>query len=359
MLTVILTGGRSRRMGTDKALLPYGGETMAAYLARRYSVLGPVAAAGNFLIPGAQRLPDSYPGQGPLNGLYSAFTQTEAEVVFLTATDIPLGEPALVRALERRLGSHDACVIRRIGGQTEPTFALYRRSCLSAVTACLEAGERSFRALLERLDAVYVPEAELQGFDLARILQNVNTPDAYQQILLQEEKNMEHNAIFTRRSIRRFLEKPVEAEKVERLIRAGMQAPSGKNAQPWEFLVITDAEKRAAVSQMSEYAGCCRYAPVLIATMVNLDKTLPGEPWWIQDMAACMENMLLQAVEEGLGACWCGFYPREERVTKMKEYFSLPETILPFSVMALGYSERENTYIDRFDPTCVHYESWN
>lgn len=162
------------------------------------------------------------------------------------------------------------------------------------------------------------------------------------------------DTIMNRRSIRRFLDKPVEDEKIERLLRAAMQAPSGKNEMPWEFMIITDAEDKLALSQMSEYAGMCRFAPTVIVTLANLSKLADDGAWWVQDMSACTQNILLQAVEEGLGACWCGFYPIEERIEKFRKYFSIPEEVVPFSLIPLGYSERENKFIDRYDATRVY-----
>lgn len=161
-----------------------------------------------------------------------------------------------------------------------------------------------------------------------------------------------------RRSIRRYLEKPVEDEKIERLLRAGMQAPSGKNEMPWEFIVVKDEETRLAISQMSEYAGMCRFAPVVIVTLANLGKLADGGAWWVQDMSACTQNILLQAAYEGLGACWCGFYPLQERIDKMRRFYDLPETIVPFSLIPVGYSERENKFIDRFDSSRIHIERY-
>lgn len=164
--------------------------------------------------------------------------------------------------------------------------------------------------------------------------------------------------IMNRRSIRRYLDRPIEADKLERILRAGMQAPSGKNEMPWEFIVVTDPELRLAISQMSEFAGMCRYAPVVIVTLANLEKLADGGAWWIQDMSACTQNILLQAVREGLGACWCGFYPLQERIDKMRALYGLPESVIPFSLIPLGYSERENRFIDRFDSTRIHSERY-
>lgn len=165
------------------------------------------------------------------------------------------------------------------------------------------------------------------------------------------------NIIFTRRSIRQFEDKPVEKEKIERILKAGMQSPSAHNFQPWEFLVITDKEKREAVSKMSPYSGMVANAPVAIVVIGHQEnesalKYLP------QDLGACTENILLQIANEGLGGCWMGFYPVEDRINSVKEYFNLPEDRIPFSVIALGYSSQKNRFIDRSDMSRVHYNIW-
>lgn len=160
-----------------------------------------------------------------------------------------------------------------------------------------------------------------------------------------------------RRSVRRYEERAVEPEKIETLLRAAMQAPSAKNQQPWEFIVVTDKEKRESISKMSPYSGFAADAPVLIITLCDLDRADQFN-WWVSDMAACTENILLQAVEEGLGACWCGFYPYADRVEPLKELFDLPRNIMPFSIVTLGYPARESRIVDRFEPARVHYEKY-
>lgn len=165
------------------------------------------------------------------------------------------------------------------------------------------------------------------------------------------------NIIFTRRSIRRFEPAPVESEKIERILKAGMQAPSAHNLQPWEFLVVTDQEKRNAISQMSPWSGMVAKAPVTIIVVghqenENAMKFLP------QDLGACTQNILLQIAQEGLGGCWMGFYPDMERVEAVRKCFNIPQDRIPFSVIALGYSQDENRFIDRSDMTKVHYNNW-
>lgn len=357
MLTVILSGGASRRMGRDKVVLPArNGEALYKNLISRYSPLGDVALsvdkAGKYELFGAAELVDEYPGEGPLNGVVSAFSQTDADLIFLTAADMPCGSAEAVGMLCRLLGDADAC-IAGTEERPEPLMGVYRRSCLSAALECLASGERAMSALLRRISAKYA--GELPG---AETLTNLNTPDDYRKYILSEKGGYEMNSIFTRRSIRRYTDQPVEAEKIERLLRAAMQAPSGKNAQPWDFMVITDSDDRLALSEMSEYAHMCRFAPVVIVTLANLNRVADDGLWWVQDMSAATQNILLQAVEEGLGAVWLGFYPIEERIAKFREYFALPENIVPFSLVALGYSEKENKFIDRYDPARIHFGKW-
>jgi len=165
------------------------------------------------------------------------------------------------------------------------------------------------------------------------------------------------NIIFRRRSIRRFFDKPVEQEKIERILKAGMQSPSAHNNQRWEFIVVTEQEKKDAVSKMSPWAGMVANAPVSIIVLGKHDDDKLN-PWFAQDLGACTENILLQIVEEGLGGCWMGFYPDMTRVQMLKNCFGVPDGVLPFCVISLGYSPDENRFIDRADMTKVHYNKY-
>jgi len=183
MLTVILTGGGSRRMGQDKALLPFGGKTLLQTLIDLYSPMGPIAVsvneAGRFPFTGAVELADRWPDLGPLNGLYSAFSETGAQELFLTATDLPFGDPALVQRLAEMRGEADACILKRGKKGMEPLYAVYGARCGAAAEACLSQGKKSFFEMLDGLQVRYVLPEELPEFDLDRILTNVNTPEEY------------------------------------------------------------------------------------------------------------------------------------------------------------------------------------
>lgn len=175
---VILSGGQSRRMGRDKAGVMLAGQTllerMAAELAPLFGkVYVSVDRPGRY--PGYRELADLRPGQGPLAGLEAAFLRTGAEAVFLTAVDLPFAGSPLAARILAEAGAGDAWVIRRRSGEAEPLFALYRRSCLESLTACLDEGRRAVKALLDRVDCRWLEEEELPEFDLERALWNVNT----------------------------------------------------------------------------------------------------------------------------------------------------------------------------------------
>jgi nitroreductase len=171
------------------------------------------------------------------------------------------------------------------------------------------------------------------------------------------------SAIFERRSVRHFLPQPVEREKIERILRAGFEAPSAHNHRPWEFLVITGREDLEAVAGMSPWAKMTAEAAAAIVPCVNLDLAGPEDPdaagpWWVQDLSPATENILLQITDEGLGGVWLGWYPAMDRVKTLAARFGIPGHVLPFSIVVLGYPSRTPGKRDRFDPEKVHYEAW-
>jgi nitroreductase len=168
------------------------------------------------------------------------------------------------------------------------------------------------------------------------------------------------SAIFTRRSVRKYLARPVEDDKIERIIRAGFQAPSAHNRQPWEFLLVSDREDLKAIAGMSPWSSMAARAPLVIACCANTRRGASDGPeeWWVQDLAAATENILLQIEEEGLGGVWLGWYPDPERVKVFSAHFVLPSHIVPFSLVVLGHPERPHKPSDRYDEARVHYGRW-
>lgn len=164
------------------------------------------------------------------------------------------------------------------------------------------------------------------------------------------------NAIFTRKSVRSFLEKKIEPEKVEKLLRAGMQAPSAWGQASWEFIVIEKRETLVELAKFSPYSGSLTKAPLGILVLGNLDKMKMPE-YLQQDLSAATQNILLEAVELELGGVWYGTMPEEKYMNYIREMFELPENLVPFTVIGLGYPKRENanTFVDRFDESKVTY----
>lgn len=161
------------------------------------------------------------------------------------------------------------------------------------------------------------------------------------------------NAIFHRVSIRKYQEKPVEQEKITRLLRAAMAAPSACNQQPWEYYVVTDKRVIEELSGCSPYAKCAKAAPVVFVPCYR--KEIIAPPYADIDMSASVENLLLEADELGLGAVWMGISPIEERMEAVEKVLHIPDTLRAFALVPCGYPAEERSWQDRFEEGRVHY----
>ena len=165
------------------------------------------------------------------------------------------------------------------------------------------------------------------------------------------------DAIFTRRSVRDFTHDPVSLEDVEQLLRAGMQAPSAGNEQPWHFIVIDDPEILHAVPEFHPYSMMLLDAP--LAIQVCSDRKLEKKrSSWIQDCAAATQNILLAAHALGLGAVWLGIFPNAERVSGMQKLLDIPKDIRPFALVAIWHPAIMQEPVDRFDQSRIHHNQW-
>ncbi|PLV57352.1 nitroreductase family protein [Thermotoga sp. SG1] len=163
--------------------------------------------------------------------------------------------------------------------------------------------------------------------------------------------------VYKRRSIRKYQKKDVPDELVKEVIRAAMHAPSACNQQPWHFVVIKDAETRKKVAEIHPHAKMILEAPVAI--LVCGDPSLEKcKGFWVQDCSAAVENLLLRAAELGLGAVWCGVYPREDRVKSFQKLLGIPDHVIPFALVPMGYPAEQPILEDRFKPERIHYEKW-
>ncbi len=164
-------------------------------------------------------------------------------------------------------------------------------------------------------------------------------------------------AIHTRRSIRQYRPEPVPAEAVRTLLGAAMMAPSAGNVQPWQFVVVTDPVIMNQVKDIHPYVGMAARAPlgILVCGDLRLEK-FPG--FWVQDCAAAMQNLLLAAHDQGLGAVWTGIHPVEERVERFRSLFELPAKVIPLGFAVLGWPVNPGRHKERYKAERVHQNRW-
>lgn len=164
-------------------------------------------------------------------------------------------------------------------------------------------------------------------------------------------------AILTRRSVRDFKPEPISDDDQEDLLRAGMQAPTAKNEQPWHFVVIDDRALLHAIPEFHPYSKMLMDAP--LAIMVCSDKTLEKKKKsWILDCSAATQNILLAAHAKGLGAVWLGLYPDKNRMDGMFTLLDLPKHIRPVTLIAIGHPASMPEPKDRFKGERVHRNGW-
>lgn len=165
------------------------------------------------------------------------------------------------------------------------------------------------------------------------------------------------DVIKRRRSIRVYREEPVPGEKIEILLRSGMQAPSARNLQPWEFVVSADRNLMSKIPGVHPYAQMVPSAGAIILVCGNTE-IQPEIGYILEDCSACVQNILLEAVNQELGAVWLGVYPREERVRGISELFRLPSHIIPVALLSIGLPGEKKEFDDRFRPERIHTDIW-
>lgn len=164
-------------------------------------------------------------------------------------------------------------------------------------------------------------------------------------------------ALLHRRSIRRYTTDVVADQLITDIIRAGMYAPSAANKQPWHFIVIRQQKTFEDIVAFHPHARMLLQAQAAI--LVCSDSKLEHGPGYgVVDCSAAVENMLLYAHGLGLGACWIGIHPREERKKNISELLNLPGHVAPIALISLGYPAETKATPERFEPTRIHYEKW-
>jgi len=162
-------------------------------------------------------------------------------------------------------------------------------------------------------------------------------------------------AIFKRRSVRKFQNKHVDKQIIESLLEDAMAAPSACNKQPWEFYVIENQEIQNQIKSKIMYSNFNSPIMIIVCGNNEISLTKDNNDFWIQDASAAIENILLSAVSFGLGTCWCGLYPIEKRSERIKEILDLPDNIIPLGIIHIGYPENEIEGRTQYKEEKVHY----
>ena len=170
----------------------------------------------------------------------------------------------------------------------------------------------------------------------------------------QDETTLKSKAVLEniaeRKSVRKYLNRSVEEDKIDAMVKAGMAAPSGMDRRPWEFVVVTDREALDSMAAKLPYAKMLTNAPLAIVVCGDTTRS----SYWYLDCSAATQNVLLAAEALGLGAVWTAAYPYEDRIDVVRQNTGLPENIVPLCVIPIGYPDGPQKAKDKFDLQRVH-----
>ena len=163
-------------------------------------------------------------------------------------------------------------------------------------------------------------------------------------------------AIMSRRSIRKYIDKKIPEETITKLLKAAMNAPSAHNRQPWHFIAVDDRETLNKVPEYHQYSKMLENASHAIVVLG--DNEVQTSDFWIHDCSAATENILIAANALGLGAVWLGVHPHETLIEGTKKLFNIPAHVTPLGIISLGYPEETKPPRENYNPERVHKNKW-
>ena len=164
-------------------------------------------------------------------------------------------------------------------------------------------------------------------------------------------------AIMSRCSIRKYTGETVTDEQMDMILKAGFAAPSAHNLRPWHFIQLRNDATLQHIADLHPYAKMLPDAGSGI--VICGDKTISEtEGFMVQDCSAAIQNMLIAINGLGLGGVWIGVYPVPELMKGLKEYFHIPDTVLPIGIIAVGHKAGSRYPFDKYDPERVHMDQW-
>lgn len=163
--------------------------------------------------------------------------------------------------------------------------------------------------------------------------------------------------LLTRRSIRKFEDRPVSRALVAKLLQALFSSPSAMDARPWSFVIVDDREVLRGLGRAMPHCDMLLEAPLgIVICGEPARERAPG--FWPQDCSAATQNVLLAAHALGLGGVWVGLYPMDDRVAAVRRALEIPETVIPFALAAIGHPAEHPAPENRFDAARVHHNRW-
>ena len=165
--------------------------------------------------------------------------------------------------------------------------------------------------------------------------------------------------IFGRRSIRIFKPGKVDEATITQLLKAAMAAPSAVAKDPWRFVVVQKPETMASLATVLSNGVMLKTASLCIAVCADVEAAHDRQlSYALQDCSAAIENILVAAPALGLGTCWLGVHPREDKASRVRAILELPDSITPISCIAIGWPGEEKEARTRFNQDYVHWEKW-
>ncbi len=166
-----------------------------------------------------------------------------------------------------------------------------------------------------------------------------------------------HN-ISTRTSIRKFQNRQVEADVIEKLLRAGMAAPTANDNRPWHFVVLKDSESIEKYAASNKFhADDIKATPLFIFVCGDTTRMESGQArdFWIEDVSAASENILLAAHALGLGAVWTSIYPIQKKIIGISKALKLPGNLIPLNAICIGYPAENPEPKDKWNENYITY----
>jgi nitroreductase len=166
-----------------------------------------------------------------------------------------------------------------------------------------------------------------------------------------------------RRSIRKFLSKEVEQEKIDEILKAAMYSPSAMRGRPWEFIVVRDVEARAKISKSTPFVGFTRNAPVILIICGREGRMIKN--LWVEDCSIAAENVYLEAENQGLGTCFCQVVGAKSLLLQdseetIRKIVGAPKDLRILCIMPIGYpnEKKEEHAEDEFDRKKIHIDKY-